>query len=173
MRAFIIRLFILPCLFSPALAAAVTPMVAAGEWHTVALTADGTVLTWGFNGFGQLGEGTATDRSSPVKVTGLTGVVALAAGEGHTVALKADGTVLAWGKNFYGQLGDGTTRHRNSPVVAVPGLTGVVAQRQELGLRHRTQSETIGLYEIRSVQNARRVWRIRRHHGRDGLGRRG
>ena len=117
--------FLFSGLFFPALAAAVTPMVAAGGSHTVSLQADGTVLAWGYNAYGQLGDGTTTNRLSPVAVPGLTGAVAVAASAAHTVALKADGTVWTWGNNDYGQLGDGTTTNRLSPVV-VPGLTGVV-----------------------------------------------
>ena len=102
------------------------PSVAAGSNHTVAVRSDGTVVAWGQNSYGQLGDGTATNRSSPVILPGLTGVVAVAAGVSHTVALKSDGTVVAWGSNTFGQLGDGTTTNRSSPAV-VPGLTGVVA----------------------------------------------
>jgi hypothetical protein len=92
----------------------------------MALKQDGTVWTWGANYHGQLGDGTKTDRSSPVKVLGLTGVVALAAGDKYSLAVMLDGKVWTWGSNFYGQLGDGTTTDRSSPV-QVPGLTGVVA----------------------------------------------
>jgi uncharacterized delta-60 repeat protein len=126
MRVLIIRLFILLGLFLPALASAVTPMVAAGGEHTVALKADGTLVAWGKNGDGQLGDGTTTQRHSQVAVPGLTGVVDVAAGWAHTVALKSDGTVVTWGNNGGGQLGDGSATTRLSPV-AVPGLTGVVA----------------------------------------------
>ena len=105
---------------------AATPMVAASGNHTVALQADGTLLAWGRNLEGQLGDGTTTNRTSPVVVPGLTGVVAVSAGGVHTVALKADGTVVAWGANSYGQLGNGTWVSSSIPV-AVPGLTGVVA----------------------------------------------
>lgn len=100
--------------------------VAAGDWHTLALKSDGSVWTWGYNANGQLGDGTGTNRSSPVQVPGLTGVVALAAGWGHTLALKSDGSIWAWGSNPTGQLGDGSTTDGYSPV-KVPGLTGVVA----------------------------------------------
>ncbi|WP_233612067.1 Ig-like domain-containing protein [Corallococcus sp. AB045] len=100
--------------------------LAAGQFHTLALKQDGTVWAWGNNGEGQLGDGTTTDRLTPVQVPGLTGVAALAAGLSHSLALKQDGTVWAWGHNGHGQLGDGTTIRRLTPV-QVPGLTGITA----------------------------------------------
>ena len=69
-----LRFFILLSLLGLALesAASVAPMVTAGGSHTVALKADGTVVAWGSNYNGELGDGTTTDRLSPVTVTGLT-----------------------------------------------------------------------------------------------------
>ena len=93
--------------------------------HSLALKSDGTVVAWGDNSSGQLGDGTTTNHTTPVAVPGLTGVVAIAA-YSHSLALKSDGTVVAWGGNYSGQLGDGTTSSRYNPL-AVPGLTGVVA----------------------------------------------
>jgi alpha-tubulin suppressor-like RCC1 family protein len=87
----------------------------AGGAHSLTLNSDGTVLAWGSNANGQLGDGTTTPQLLPVGVSGLghgSGVVAIAAGGGHSLALKADGSVLAWGGNFFGQLGDGTTTQR-------------------------------------------------------------
>ena len=92
----------------------------------MALKSDGALATWGYNGYGQLGDGTTTNRFVPVAVSGLTGVVAVAAGDYHTVALKSDGTVWTWGSNGSGQLGDGTTTQRLTPV-QVSGLSGVIA----------------------------------------------
>ena len=102
------------------------PQIAAGESYTMALKVDGTVWTWGFNGFGGLGDGTTIKRLTPVQVTGLVGVTTIAAGQYHTVALKSDGTVWAWGYNDSGQLGDGTTTNQLTPV-QVTGLAGVIA----------------------------------------------
>ncbi|MBI4492930.1 MAG: IPT/TIG domain-containing protein, partial [Chloroflexi bacterium] len=101
--------------------------VSAGWQHSLALKNDGTVWAWGNNRFGQLGDGTSsTVRTTPVQVSGLSGVVAIAAGGYHSLALKNDGTVWAWGANWYGALGDGTATNRLTPV-QVPGLSGVMA----------------------------------------------
>jgi alpha-tubulin suppressor-like RCC1 family protein len=90
--------------------------VAASGYYSVALKSDGSVWAWGNNAYGQLGDGTITDRYRPVPVSGLLNVTAIAGGVGHTVALRADGTAWAWGYNFFGQLGDGTTVPRLTPV---------------------------------------------------------
>jgi alpha-tubulin suppressor-like RCC1 family protein len=100
--------------------------VAAGFFHSLALTADGTVWAWGRNDRGQLGDGTRSSRHGPARVPGVGGVVAIAGGWGHSLALRSDGTVWAWGYNEHGQLGDGTRIDRLTPIV-VPGLTNARA----------------------------------------------
>lgn len=105
--------------------------IAAGSHHSLALLQDGTVWAWGYNGYGQLGDGTKTDRHQPVKVPDFGGVKAIAAGRlqggnHNSFALREDGTVWAWGYNGYGQLGDGTKTDRYRPVKVLE-LKGVKA----------------------------------------------
>lgn len=100
--------------------------VAAGYGHSLALSGDGTVWASGFNGHGQLGDGTTETRTTPVQVSGLAGVVKITAGDAHSIAVKRDGSVWAWGSNAVGQLGDGTTTDRFTPV-QVRSLSGVAA----------------------------------------------
>jgi cysteine-rich repeat protein len=100
--------------------------VAAGGYHSLALRSDGTVWAWGYNAYGQLGDGTTLQRNAPIQVPNLTGVIAVAAGHYHSLALRSDGTVWAWGYNLYGQLGEGTTSNALSPM-RVSGLTGITA----------------------------------------------
>ena len=125
MIIFFLLITLIACSGSKDSPPAVVTAIAAGNSHTVALKNDGTILAWGYNGYGQLGDGTNTlYRSTPVPVMNLTGVTKIAAGGHHTVALKNDSTVWAWGLNSSGQLDDGTMTVSNIPVL-VSGLTGI------------------------------------------------
>ena len=100
--------------------------LAAGGGHTCQVNGDGTVRCWGFNNLGQLGDGTTTNRVTPVTVAGITNAVAVTAGQSHTCALLATGSPRCWGGNDFGQLGDGTIVSRPTPG-PVTGLSNIVA----------------------------------------------
>jgi alpha-tubulin suppressor-like RCC1 family protein len=104
-----------------ALAGKTVVAISAGPFHNLALCADGTVVAWGYNNCGQLGDGTTVTRRVPVAIApvgALAGkqVVAVAAGAYQSFALCADGTVAAWGYNDEGELGNGTTTGSLVPV---------------------------------------------------------
>jgi alpha-tubulin suppressor-like RCC1 family protein len=98
--------------------------VACGAQHTAAIKTDGTLWTWGYNLYGQLGDNTNTRKSSPVQtVAGGTNWKQVAAGGFHIAAIKTDGTLWMWGRNSTGQLGNNTTANKSSPVQTVTGGT--------------------------------------------------
>jgi alpha-tubulin suppressor-like RCC1 family protein len=104
--------------------------IAAADDHTCALLTDGTVKCWGQNNKGQLGDGTTSDRSTPVAVSGLTDVAQIALGDAYTCALLNSGDVECWGLNAFGELGNGTTTDSKSPVFVTgigPGVRAISA----------------------------------------------
>jgi alpha-tubulin suppressor-like RCC1 family protein len=104
--------------------------ISIGREHSCALIGDGTVRCWGWNAYGQLGDGTpGTYSASAVSASGIVDAVSVSAGYGHSCAALSDGSARCWGWNLHGQLGDGTNVDRVTPVRVAPpaGVTRIAA----------------------------------------------
>ena len=109
--------------------------VSAGQTHTMAIKSDGTLWGWGFNSFGEIGDGVAVTvvknglipednyRFSPVQI--MEDVAAVSAGHNHTIAIKTDGSLWGWGKNDACQLGDGAWKNRLAPIKIMENIAAV------------------------------------------------
>jgi alpha-tubulin suppressor-like RCC1 family protein len=135
-----------------ALAGKTVVAIAAGAYHSLALCSDGSVVAWGFNSDGELGDNSTTPRLAPVAVNTTSGVsvlsgrtvVGIQAGESHSVALCTDGTVAGWGWNGSGQLGDGTTTLRKVPV-SVSTVALAAGDRFTMSASGSNASHTVAL----------------------------
>ncbi len=96
-----------------------------GAYSTCAVTSSGSVECWGYNGYGELGNGTVAGSTTPVQVGQLTGAASVSVGEGSVCARTASGDAFCWGENYNGQLGNGTPTNSSVPV-QVTGLTSGV-----------------------------------------------
>ncbi len=152
--------------------------IAAGGSHALALKDDGTVYAWGYNEFGQLGDGTIISSSTAVAVDG-TGpadtdnkvVTAISAGLDHSVAI-VDGNVYTWGYNYYGQLGDGAELASYLPVKELQQVvTDQVERGREATLAHDVvEIVATGHYCI-ARDSAGKIWTWGRNtHGELGDG---
>lgn len=118
---------LLPLLFAVPASAGTTaePMLAAGNYHALELEADGSVLSWGSNRYGQLGDGSTESRALPTEV--MADAVQIAAGSWSSYALSADGTLYSWGSGEQGQLGLGDSKNRAAPTRVTDGVKRVAA----------------------------------------------
>jgi alpha-tubulin suppressor-like RCC1 family protein len=115
----------------------ITPrVISAGNSHSLAVQSNNSGWAWGLNGNGRLGDGTTTQRNSPLAVSALASIVDTDGGESHTVSLKTDGTAVASGINNEGQLGKGSISSQETfpvpvlvelPDVPLTGITQVAA----------------------------------------------
>jgi alpha-tubulin suppressor-like RCC1 family protein len=90
--------------------------IGAGSQHTCVVASNGTVRCWGGNEYGQLGDDTTSNRTTPTLVSSVTGAAAIDGGHSATCAVTGSGAVWCWGANGAGELGDGTTTSRTRPV---------------------------------------------------------
>ena len=101
--------------FAGAMTATAPSTVTGGNAHSCALTEDGAAYCWGWNGSGQLGDGTTTDRLTPVAVSGNVTLTSIALGGVHSCGMRGN-AVWCWGSNRNGQLGNGGTADSSVPV---------------------------------------------------------
>lgn len=102
--------------------------VSVGGSATCAITDAGALLCWGYNAWGQLGDGSTVERDVPTPVVGLSsGVLGVSTSGGSTCAILSGGALKCWGNNEAGQLGDGSTQDSAVPVDVVGLSSGVVS----------------------------------------------
>jgi alpha-tubulin suppressor-like RCC1 family protein len=117
--------------------------IAAGANQSLALLDNGTVMAWGGNESGQLGDGNTEESDVPVSVKGLTGVTGVAAGGEHSMALLSDGKVVAWGDDEQGQLGDDGTTNSDVPVPVRLAEVSEIAAGNEFSLALLSDGEVM------------------------------
>ena len=103
--------------------------IATGENYVLALTGDNNIISWGYNFYGQLGDGSTTGKIRPVEITSLTNATQVSGGGNHSSAIK-EGNVYTWGKNDYGQLSNGTSGSQNVTEPTI--ITGQVVSTETL-----------------------------------------
>ncbi len=95
--------------------------ISSGGFYSMALSEEGHIFTWGSNNYGQLGDGTHRDFSSPIDITAKFDlkndkIVEISAGKIHSMAVSEQGRVFTWGNNEYGELGNDATKESNLPI---------------------------------------------------------
>ena len=117
----------------------ITEISAGSRSHIIAIDTEGKVYTWGYNYYGQLGDGTTKGKSAPVCISNISEnilngkkIVQISAGKYYcTAAVDEDSKVYTWGYNYYGQLGDGTTTNSNVPI-CISNMTGNILQEKKI-----------------------------------------
>ena len=97
-----------------------------GDNHALVLLSNQTVVAWGDNGYGQLGDGTTEDNYTPTAIPGLSNIVQIAACQNYSLALQSNGVIWSWGDNNMGQLGTGSSDSHNSVPTPIVFPTNIV-----------------------------------------------
>lgn len=130
--------------------------ISAGDDHALALRDDGSVFGWGNNEFSQIGDGTTTNRLSPVKINSLNNIKQVSAGGIHSLALRSDGLTFGFGGNSDSQLGDGTTSTRSIPIQinnVIGGTQVITGNSQSLILKNDNSISSFGRNTIGQLGN--------------------
>ena len=99
--------------------------VALGSYHSAAITKDGSLYMWGYNNYGQLGNGSTTYSYTPVKI--MENVATVSLGAWHSAAITKDGSLYMWGYNNYGQLGNESSGNYEKSVSPIKIMENVAA----------------------------------------------
>ena len=121
--------------------------VSLGYWHTCAIDSLNNLLCWGWNLMGQLGDGTSTNRNTPVVIAAGTDpsyAIQISLGGLHACAIFSSGDLRCWGSNTSGQLGNGGTSNSNTPTLISLGVN-VTPTQVELGLVHTCAVDHLSL----------------------------
>ena len=136
--------------------------ISLGDYHTCTILDNGSVSCWGYNSYGQLGDGTTNDRNTPNQNISLgtdrTAIAIGSGGSGHTCAILDNLSVSCWGYNNAGRLGDGTTTQRNTPTQTSSLGTGRTTAYATIFFEHIGQSSqtacATGTYQPDSGQTS-------------------
>jgi alpha-tubulin suppressor-like RCC1 family protein len=111
-------------------------MVRSGKYHSLARDTTGALWSWGFNEYGQLGDGTrlTRNRATPVRFPGAARVETMACGGSHSLAVASDHHLYSWGNNAHGALGNGDIRKRSSTIPALADEGGALANGRLIAL---------------------------------------
>ncbi|WP_291401961.1 T9SS type A sorting domain-containing protein [Daejeonella sp.] len=110
-----LKYFIVIAFLFSSLSSSFAQTIASGYYHNLSIHQDGSLWSWGYNRYGQLGDGTTSPRTTPARIGNANDWKTIAAGYLHSVAIKSDGSLWTWGANGYGQLGDGSAANSKSP----------------------------------------------------------
>ncbi len=112
--------------------------------HTLLVGDDGSVWSWGQNEYGQLGLGNNSEQLTPVKISSLSGIVAVAVGDNHSLALDNSGNVWVWGKNNLYQLGNDSTTDSNVPIKIISGGVKAISAAADHSFALKNDGTVVG-----------------------------